>query len=122
MSAWCCERFDFLVEQAGEKGCSVIATDEYDRQCFQLIARPFEKDVLDEVKTALSNYSPDHTTKSGKPISIAIAMFSPLVYCPNCGKKLSKLIRKHKDEFDKLVKEHLKYSPCGTRRTTNGEF
>ncbi len=122
MNKWCCKQFDFLIGQAGEKLLSVIATDEYGRKCFQLIARPFEKDVLDEVNTALSNYSPDHTTKGGKPISIAVAMFSPLLYCPNCGKKLSKLIKKNKDEFDKLVKEHLKYSHGGTRVETNGEF
>lgn len=110
MSNWCCKDFDFFLGLAGEKLCSIVATNIFDSfKCFQIMARPFEKEVLDELNVAISAYSPTHQTKSGKRISIALAAYMKIHYCPMCGQNLSELIKLHEDEFDQLVSEHRQY-------------
>jgi len=109
MSKWCCDWFDRLLQQTGEKGFSISASVAPGRRLFYLHARPFEADVIrlydmvDEV--TIHNKWPKLVDSNGIPVPYVTDLRIPLSYCPRCGADLDETIRMRIEEYDQLPKE-----------------
>ena len=113
MSVWCCNAFDRLIDDVGEKGFSIVAHHDNDFRGFYLQARPFERDIADafgETDPETNNVKwPELRDYKGRIVPWVIATHFLLTCCPRCGKKLDRIIRKNQNKFDVLAKEHVKY-------------
>lgn len=109
--AWCCERFWLIIDKDIEKGISVFASKEYEKDMFILQACPFDKEVVAEFneidpETGFTR-CPEIKMLNGKIIPVTIGMVMKITNCMFCGKKLSKVIKKNQKEFDLLAEKHL---------------
>ena len=105
MSTWCCQWFNCLIDETGEKGFSIIAFRDSSYRTFYLQARPFEKEIVAEFEINV----PEIKVLSGKLVPITISQQIPLTFCPRCGANLDKIIKKNIIEFDKLADLHFPY-------------
>ncbi len=113
MIKYCCDWFNRLIEQAGEKGSSIVAYRDGEHRSFYLQTRPFEKDVIEKYnsideKTG-NNKWPDLYDKREIPVPWVFALNIPIKFCPQCGTNLEKIIKKNKKEFDRIATEMENY-------------
>lgn len=113
MLKYCCDWFKRLIEQAGEKGSSIIAYRDGEHRSFYIQARPFEQDVIDKYnsignKTGKNKW-PELYDKQEIPVPWVFALNIPLKFCPQCGADLDKKIKKEQKEFDIIAAKMEKY-------------
>lgn len=99
----CCESFGLLLDRAGEKGFSVIATNIRGNRRFTLQSRSLDSQYGDEVTI-------DAKDSKGDSIPLASIMELQLSHCPRCGADLGKLIRKNQVSFDILASSMSQYT------------
>jgi hypothetical protein len=89
-----CKWFENLLAAAGEKGFSIVPMRDGEHRSWYLVARPFEPADLARI-----------TSKDSNALGVAVAMKTPLKYCPACGANLDDLIRRDERAFDALAEE-----------------
>ncbi len=102
----CCVFLQNKMQQAGEKGTSILAYRDGAWRQFISQARPFEPDVVE--KHCVSGTWPDLRDSRGHPVPFVIAMDMPLRYCPGCGANLEQWIAENPTRFDALVRPELR--------------
>ena len=85
---FCCDAFAGLVGEAGRRGFSILAFDEDDFQYFLIQGR---------------------SAGPSAPSEVTGIVQTGLQYCPWCGKKLKRIIRRQLKEFKVLAREHDQY-------------
>jgi hypothetical protein len=115
MPKWCCEAFERLIQEAGEKGFSIVAHHDTstDFRGFYLQGRPFERDVAGvfaekDSKTVSVKWPELHDHK-GQIVPWVTVIHFLLTCCPRCGSKLERIIRKNQVAFDALATKQVKY-------------
>jgi hypothetical protein len=103
---WCCEAFETGLIRRGDKGMSIIPRRENGYDGFFLEARPFEKDVVEKYaglqKEGLPCW-PELRDSRGRTVPYTLSISMLLVYCPWCGTRLDKCIKKYPKEFERLL-------------------
>ena len=104
----CCDPFTNLMNRAGQKGTSVIATSDGSRRRFVLQARPFEPSVVRKYdyrkSQGMDSEWPEILDDEGRPVPVVTVIQLPLHACPSCGCLLNTLIETASSEFDELAK------------------
>ena len=106
---WCCKSFENLLATAGEKGMSIVPIRDGEYRCFYLQARPLERDVWDKYSkinplTGKTDW-PELEGDNGRLVSYATIINLMLTYCPRCGARLDRVIKKNCNEFDALCEK-----------------
>jgi hypothetical protein len=106
---FCCQGFENLIGEAGQRGMAALVHCAADGFKFYLESRAVSK--ADEVR--LSNSSepwPLSTTLDEQSITLACSI--GLTCCPFCGTKLQSLIRRSaREAFEQLAQEHMRILP-----------
>ena len=85
---WCCMPFENLYKDEGNRGFSVVPSNEYSEDEYKFI-----------LKCRVVDFGSEHTVKADVPVSIISNM--PITYCPWCGKNLKKWYGKSIEELFK---------------------
>ena len=99
----CCAGFDVMLESAGGRGLSVIATEEFGHRGFRLQARACDATDIPGLVKRLSR-------ERGEGGNIALAVQTGIRYCPFCGADLEKLINHWPEEFAALLEKHRQFA------------
>ena len=89
---YCCEPFGNLIENAGQKGISIVLKSELDITFFCLQSRGVNAADCDRAKRG-----------ELKLAGINLAHQTGVQFCPFCGTKLSNWIATHKTEVQELI-------------------
>ena len=99
---FCCQGFENLVKNAGQRGMSILIYQRADEFIFNLQARSISKDR----ENALSRSPIPQNAEGDTTISVNIGMN----YCPFCGTDVQTLVNPAtRSYFESLAEEHRKY-------------
>lgn len=90
---YCCEMFKALVGDMGKRGLSIVLKSELGITFFSLQSRGIDHADRDKLRTEAGRV----------PGKLNLLTEIGLQYCPACGTKLAKWIRKHSKEVDELI-------------------
>jgi hypothetical protein len=112
-SLYCCEALAIALNDAGEKGLSVIPYSDGSRRRFLLQARPFPHQVLKrctrpDPTTGVALW-PDLIDDTGALHPYTAFLEMPLLYCPWCGSDLCRLIERDMRAFDAMAESMKEY-------------
>jgi hypothetical protein len=112
MIGTCCEWLKNMLATAGEQGTAVTAQRDDDRRQFYIQARaltPWQAKTwarLLHTEPWQTQMDPLFREENGSLVAVVTVMRIPLSYCPSCGTNLTKLIKRQREEFDKLASAH----------------
>jgi hypothetical protein len=98
-----CAGFEAMLDAAGSRGLSVIATEEFGDRGFRLQARACDAAAIPAVVKWLSS------ERRGES-NIALVAQTGIRYCPSCGADLEKLINYWPKEFAALLEKHRQFA------------
>jgi hypothetical protein len=106
---FCCEPFKALIENAGEKGISIVPRVRDGNRQFFIQARPFERHavaLLSAIDPATGeNKWPSLDAVTGEVTPFVTVLMLPLKCCPACGRNLNSVIEQDVRAFDEIAKE-----------------
>ena len=91
---FCCAPFQSLVDNAGKRGLGIVAVAEQDLMFFCIQGRAVHASDEQDLEEILKN------TPS---VGFTIVSQTGLQFCPFCGAKLSRWIKKHLQEFNEIA-------------------
>ncbi len=97
---YCCEPFFNALDNAGNKGFSIILTDCVGMLRYAIQTRLCDYSQQDEMSQILVD----------KEISLPLVILKRITFCPFCGKKLERLIMPNSPEARQLTEAHAKYT------------
>jgi hypothetical protein len=99
----CCVGFEIMLEAAGQRGLSVIATEEAGERGFRLQARACDAADIPALVERLRR-------ERGGEGSIALVAQKGMRYCLFCGADLDQLISHRPDGFVSLLEKHRQFA------------
>ncbi len=94
---YCCHALDNLIQNAGNRGISVLVGQINDSLFFSLQMRSIAFSDREKVSQLPTTTALEH---------IILTESIRIRYCPSCGKSLADIVSAHSEELEKLVLEH----------------
>lgn len=95
----CCAPFQGLIDSAGERGLSAIVVPGPKGPQVRIQSRACDHAQQADVRATRST--------SGGLVNLLTQ--TGLKYCPHCGTRISKMVKRNREYFDRLVVEHRKF-------------